>query len=84
MGPIFKQRAHLDTFHGYAIQDFLDVGNDVENHPQSFGVRGSDQIDQIPPGAKFFARIPRRLKTIVQRESPPLDALNEWASALSP
>jgi len=25
VGPIFKQRAHLDTFHGYAIQDFLDV-----------------------------------------------------------
>ena len=25
VGPIFKQRGHLDTFHGYAIQDFLDV-----------------------------------------------------------
>jgi len=25
VGPVLKQRAHLDTFHGYAIQDFLDV-----------------------------------------------------------
>jgi len=25
VGPIFKQRGHLDTYYGYAIQDFLDV-----------------------------------------------------------
>jgi glycosidase len=25
IGPVFKQRRHLDTYHGYAIQDFLDV-----------------------------------------------------------
>ena len=25
VGPVLKQRAHLDTFHGYAIQDFLEV-----------------------------------------------------------
>ncbi len=25
VGPVFKQRAHLDTYHGYAIQDFLEV-----------------------------------------------------------
>jgi glycosidase len=25
IGPIFKQRGHLDTYHGYGIQDFLDV-----------------------------------------------------------
>ena len=25
VGPIFKQRGHLDTYHGYGIQDFLDV-----------------------------------------------------------
>src|SRR5581483_5766014 len=25
VGPVFKQRGHLDTYHGYAIQDFLDV-----------------------------------------------------------
>jgi len=25
IGPVFKQRAHVDSFHGYAIQDFLDV-----------------------------------------------------------
>jgi glycosidase len=25
VGPVFKQRARLDTFHGYGIQDFLDV-----------------------------------------------------------
>lgn len=25
IGPIFKQRANLNTYHGYGIQDFLDV-----------------------------------------------------------
>ncbi|MGF1546470.1 MAG: alpha-amylase family glycosyl hydrolase [Thiotrichales bacterium] len=25
LSPVFRQRAHLDTFHGYGIQDFLDV-----------------------------------------------------------
>lgn len=25
LGPIFKQRGHLNTYHGYGIQDFLDV-----------------------------------------------------------
>lgn len=25
LGPVFKQRAHLNTYHGYGIQDFLEV-----------------------------------------------------------
>ncbi len=25
LSPIFKQRGHLDTYHGYGIQDFLDI-----------------------------------------------------------
>ncbi|HZB94324.1 MAG TPA: alpha-amylase family glycosyl hydrolase, partial [Herpetosiphonaceae bacterium] len=25
VGPVFKQRAHLDTYHGYGIQDLLEV-----------------------------------------------------------
>ena len=25
LSPVFKQRGHLDTYHGYGIQDFLDV-----------------------------------------------------------
>lgn len=25
VGPVFKQRGHLNTYHGYGIQDFLDV-----------------------------------------------------------
>lgn len=25
LGPVFKQRGHLDTYHGYGIQDFLEV-----------------------------------------------------------
>jgi glycosidase len=25
VGPIFKQRGHLDSYHGYGIQDFLEV-----------------------------------------------------------
>ncbi len=33
LSPVFKQRGHLDTYHGYGIQDFLDVV--LTNHPQS-------------------------------------------------
>jgi glycosidase len=25
IGPVFKQRARLDTFHGYGVQDFLEI-----------------------------------------------------------
>ena len=25
LSPVFKQRAHLDSYHGYGVQDFLDV-----------------------------------------------------------
>lgn len=25
IGPVFKQRGHLNTYHGYGVQDFLDV-----------------------------------------------------------
>jgi glycosidase len=25
VGPVFKQRGHLDTYHGYGVQDFLEV-----------------------------------------------------------
>src|SRR5512136_3003359 len=25
LSPVFKQRGHLDTFHGYGVQDLLDV-----------------------------------------------------------
>jgi glycosidase len=25
LSPVFKQRAHLDTYHGYGVQDFLEV-----------------------------------------------------------
>ena len=25
LSPVFKQRTHLDTYHGYGVQDFLDV-----------------------------------------------------------
>lgn len=33
VGPVFKQRARLDTYHGYGIQDFLEVD-------PRFGTRG--------------------------------------------
>ena len=39
VGPVFKQRGHLDTYHGYAIQDFLEV----DAH---FGSR-SDLVDMV-------------------------------------
>ena len=25
LSPVFKQRGHLDTYHGYGVEDFLDV-----------------------------------------------------------
>jgi len=25
IGPVFKQRGHLNTYHGYGIQDFLEI-----------------------------------------------------------
>jgi glycosidase len=39
LGPVFKQRGHLNTYHGYGIQDFLDV----DSH---FGTR-KDLIDLV-------------------------------------
>jgi len=39
VGPVFKQRGHLNTYHGYAIQDFLEV----DPH---FGTR-SDLVDLV-------------------------------------
>jgi glycosidase len=39
VGPVFKQRRHLDTYHGYAIQDFLEV----DPH---FGTR-RDLVDMV-------------------------------------
>ena len=39
VGPVFKQRGHLNTYHGYAIQDFLEV----DAH---FGSR-SDLVDMV-------------------------------------
>ena len=31
LSPVFKQRGHLDTYHGYGIQDFLDVDSRFGN-----------------------------------------------------
>lgn len=39
VGPVFKQRRHLNTYHGYAIQDFLEV----DPH---FGTR-RDLVDMV-------------------------------------
>jgi glycosidase len=39
VGPVFKQRAHWDSYHGYAIQDFLDVDS-------RFGTR-NDLVDLV-------------------------------------
>lgn len=39
LSPICKQRSHLDTYHGYAIQDFLDVD-------PRFGTR-QDLVDMV-------------------------------------
>ena len=39
LSPVFKQRSHLDTYHGYGIQDFLDVD-------PRFGTR-QDMVDLV-------------------------------------
>jgi glycosidase len=39
LSPVFRQRGHLDTYHGYGIQDFLDVD-------PRFGTR-ADLVDLI-------------------------------------
>src|SRR5262249_47560471 len=31
IGPTFKQRTHFDSYHGYAIQDFLDIDSRFGN-----------------------------------------------------
>jgi len=49
IGPLFKQRGHLDTYHGYGIQDFLDV----DPH---FGARG-DLVRLVEAAHKKNIRI---------------------------
>lgn len=49
VGPVFKQRAHLDTFHGYAIQDFLDVD-------PRFGTR-QDLVDLVQAAHREELRV---------------------------
>lgn len=49
VGPVFKQRGHLDTYHGYAIQDFLDV----DPH---FGTR-QDLVDLVEAAHKLKLRV---------------------------
>src|SRR5262245_48132948 len=39
VGPVWKQRTHFDSYHGYAIQDFLEVD-------PRFGVR-QDLVDLV-------------------------------------
>ena len=39
LSPVFRQRGHLDTYHGYGIQDFLDVD-------PRFGTR-ADLVDLV-------------------------------------
>ena len=39
LSPVFRQRGHLDTYHGYGVQDFLDVD-------PRFGTRG-DLVDLV-------------------------------------
>jgi glycosidase len=49
LGPVFKQRGHLNTYHGYGIQDFLDV----DSH---FGTR-DHLIDVVKAAHKINIRV---------------------------
>ena len=39
IGPVFKQRGHWESYHGYAIQDFLEIDT-------RFGTR-KDLVDLV-------------------------------------
>ncbi|HUE70456.1 MAG TPA: alpha-amylase family glycosyl hydrolase [Pirellulaceae bacterium] len=49
LSPVFKQRGHLDTFHGYGIQNFLDVD-------PRFGTR-EDLVDLVDAAHQAGIRI---------------------------
>jgi glycosidase len=49
VGPAFKQRGHIDSYHGYAIQDFLDVD-------ARFGTR-QDLVDLVKEAHRRELRI---------------------------
>ncbi len=49
VGPVFKQRGHLDSYHGYGIQDFLDVD-------PRFGTR-QDLVDLVSAAHSLDMRI---------------------------
>jgi glycosidase len=49
LGPVFKQRGHLNTYHGYGIQDFLNV----DSH---FGTR-DDLIELVKAAHKINMRV---------------------------
>ena len=49
LSPVFKQRGHLDTYHGYGIQDFLDVD-------PRFGTR-ADLVDLVAAAHERGLRI---------------------------
>ncbi len=49
IAPVFKQRGHLDTYHGYGIQDFLEVG-------PHFGTR-KDLVDLVEAAHQKGIRI---------------------------
>jgi glycosidase len=49
VGPVFKQRARLDSYHGYGIQDFLDVD-------PRFGTR-RDLIDLVAAAHQRQVRV---------------------------
>lgn len=49
LSPVFKQRGHLDSYHGYGIQDFLDV----DPH---FGTRG-DLVELVAEAHRHGIRV---------------------------
>jgi glycosidase len=49
VGPVFKQRGHLGTYHGYGVQDFLDVD-------PRFGTR-QDLVDLVDAAHALGLRI---------------------------
>lgn len=49
LSPVFKQRGHLNTYHGYGVQDFLEV----DPH---FGAR-SDLVDLVAEAHRLGIRI---------------------------
>ena len=90
IGPVWKQRADLATYHGYGIQDFLDVDprfgtrqdlRDLVDAAHAANMYVILDIIYNHTGNNFFyARDGAQVESVPYRYSPPYD-VTSWRSA---